>query len=56
MGVLLHEIVEQLIFLLEPGDELLRRDRPNFLLLSHDVVEQVGQAGQQSLLRSFALL
>ena len=45
--VLLHEIVEGVVLLTQPGDKLFRCDRTEFLLLANDVKVQIRQTAQE---------
>lgn len=52
MGILLHVVIKQLVFLPQSGDELLGRDHADLLLLGGYAVEEVCQAGEEAFLFS----
>lgn len=55
MGILLHIVVELLLLLAQPRDELLRRYRADLLLLRGNAIEEVRQAGEQRFLGPLVL-
>jgi hypothetical protein len=55
MSVLLQIIIKFLLLLPESGDKLFRSDGAHLLLLRGDRIEQVREAREERLLRSFVL-
>jgi len=55
VGILLHIVVELLLLLAQPCDELLGRNGAHLLLLRGNAVEEIRQAGEQRLLGPLVL-